>query len=75
MSSARLSRINSLILSAVNELLLTKSKDPRLAGVTVTKAIVSGDLSNVRLFYSLLGGEERQAEAGKAFVKAAGFIR
>jgi ribosome-binding factor A len=75
MSHARLARVNKLILSTVNEILLTKSKDPRLVGVTITKAIVSGDLSTVRLFYSLMGDVERQAEVEKAFGKATGFIR
>jgi ribosome-binding factor A len=70
-----MNRINSQILSTINELILTKTKDPRLVGLTVTKAIVSGDLSNVRLFYSLLGGEEQLAQAEKALQKAKGFIR
>ncbi|MDR2366810.1 MAG: 30S ribosome-binding factor RbfA [Deltaproteobacteria bacterium] len=75
MSRVRLDRTNRLILSTVNELLLTKTKDPRLFGVTVTKAIVSGDLSTVRLFYSLIGDGDRISDAEKALGKATGFIR
>ncbi|MDR3134888.1 MAG: 30S ribosome-binding factor RbfA [Deltaproteobacteria bacterium] len=75
MSQQRLERLNSLVCSKVNELLLTKSKDPRLEGVTVTKAIASGDLRTVRVFYSLIGDEERLAEADRAWKKAAGFVR
>ena len=75
MSRLRLDRINSQILATVNELLLTKSKDPRLAGLTVTKAVVSGDLRTVRLFYSLIGDEARLADADKALAKANGFVR
>jgi ribosome-binding factor A len=75
MSRVRLDKMNSLILAAANELILLKIKDPRLSGVTVTKAVVSGDLRTVRLFFSLIGDEGRWAEASLAMNKAAGFFR
>ena len=43
--------------------------------MTVTKAVLSGDLRTVRLFWSLIGDEERQAAAYKALEKASGFVR
>ncbi|MDR1309499.1 MAG: 30S ribosome-binding factor RbfA [Deltaproteobacteria bacterium] len=74
MSRQRLERMNSLISSTVNELILTKSKDPRLRGVTVTRAIISGNLQTARIFYSLLDSG-RLDEARTALEKASGFVR
>jgi ribosome-binding factor A len=62
-------------LASVNELILTKSKDPRLAGLTITRSVVSGDLRTVRLFYSLIGPKDRLDQAALALQKANGFIR
>jgi ribosome-binding factor A len=67
--------MNSLICTTVNELLLTKSKDPRLIGVTITKAVISGDFRTVRIFYSLIGDQDRQTKASLALEKAKGFFR
>ncbi|MDR1677321.1 MAG: 30S ribosome-binding factor RbfA [Deltaproteobacteria bacterium] len=75
MNHQRIEKINRLVCSTVNELFLTKSNDPRLAGVTITKAITSGDLRTVRIFFSLFGDEKRQAAASKALEKANGFVR
>ncbi|MDR2302849.1 MAG: 30S ribosome-binding factor RbfA [Deltaproteobacteria bacterium] len=75
MSQVRLERINRLILASVNELFLTKSKDPRLTGLTITRAVASGDLRTVRLFYSLIGNQDRLDQAALALEKANGFIR
>lgn len=75
MGRQRLDRMNSLILATVNELILTKSKDPRLIGVTATKAVTSGDLRTVRIFYSLIGDEKRITDAERGLEKATGFIR
>jgi ribosome-binding factor A len=75
MSNRRLEKINSQIVSQVSELLLFKSKDPRLQAVNITRALVSGDLKKCRLFYSVLGESKEREDAETALKKAAGFIR
>ncbi|MDR0354490.1 MAG: 30S ribosome-binding factor RbfA, partial [Deltaproteobacteria bacterium] len=75
MSRQRLDRMNSLICSAVSELMRTKSKDPRLADMTVTKADISANLRTVKVFFSVLGGEDKRENAVAALGKATGFVR
>jgi ribosome-binding factor A len=43
--------------------------------VTLTDADVSRDLKNARLYFTVLGGNERAAEAQKLLNRAAGFLR
>jgi ribosome-binding factor A len=71
----RLQRLNSLIGETVAELLVKKSKDPRLAMVTVTRAEVSPDLGKVRIFYSVMGDDQALAKAALALKGARGFVR
>jgi ribosome-binding factor A len=54
----RLQRIASRIRQDVAELLHTDLKDPRMRGlISVTNVEVSPDMTNVRVFYSILGSE------------------
>jgi ribosome-binding factor A len=71
----RLERLNSLIAETVAELLLKKSKDPRLAPVTINRAEVAPNLQSARILYGVLGGDEERAAAEKALEKAKGFVR
>ncbi|MDR1395830.1 MAG: 30S ribosome-binding factor RbfA [Deltaproteobacteria bacterium] len=71
----RLEKINRQLMAQVSELLLFRSSDPRLQTVTVTRALASPDLKKARIFYSVLGGPQVQAEAAEALKKASGYIR
>jgi ribosome-binding factor A len=67
-------RVADAIKEEVAALLVRKIKDPRLAGVSVTRVEVSDDLGHARIFYSLLGDETPESVA-KGLASAAGFIR
>jgi ribosome-binding factor A len=73
--SIRLERLNSLIAETVAELLQRRSKDPRLAPVTISQAKVSPNLKSARVFYGVLGGDSEREQAAKALERAKGFIR
>ena len=75
MAQRRLDKINELLRQAVAELLLTKSKDPRLKTVNVTGVKVTADLKKAVVHYSTMAAEEERANIQKALVKASGFIR
>jgi ribosome-binding factor A len=75
MSQRRLDKLNSLISGTVSEILLKKSKDPRLVQVTVTRAVVSPDLKKARIFYSVFGDDEQKKGATLALNKAKSFVR
>lgn len=59
-------------------LLTTKVRDPRLAGVMVSRVDLSDDLRMARVFYRLLSGgddEARLAETKVGLARAAGLFR
>lgn len=70
----RTRRLASLIRGELGLLLLRKIKDPRLGLVSITGVDVSPDMSQAKVFYSLLDDRD-QKEVQKGFVRAAGFLR
>ena len=60
---------------ALNELLQTEVKDPRLLGVTVSAVDLSGDLGVARVFFSTLNPDADPQPPLMALEKAAGFLR
>ncbi|MDR1043589.1 MAG: 30S ribosome-binding factor RbfA [Candidatus Adiutrix sp.] len=75
MTRRRLEKMSELIRETVAELLLSKSKDPRLREVNVTGVRVTADLKKAVVRYSVLGGEEAKTSAAKTLGKAAGYVR
>jgi len=73
--STRTERLADLIREEVSRLLLREIKDPRIGFVTITGATVSPDLRNVRIFVSVLGGEESREATLEALRSASGFIQ
>jgi ribosome-binding factor A len=68
-------RISTLVASAIEY----EIKDPRLAGVTITDAKVTGDLHDATLYYSVIGrtleDEPDYAGAATALESAKGVLR
>ncbi|GAY17522.1 30S ribosome-binding factor RbfA [Mycobacterium sp. shizuoka-1] len=68
-------RISTIVASAIEY----EIKDPRLAGVTITDAKVSGDLHDATLYYTVLGRsleeEPDYSGAAAALQKATGVLR
>lgn len=68
-------RISTIVASAIEY----EIKDPRLAGVTITDAKVSGDLHDATLYYTVLGRsldeEPDYAGASAALESATGVLR
>lgn len=68
-------RISTIVASAIEY----EIKDPRLAGVTITDAKVTGDLHDATLYYTLIGRsldeEPDYAGAAVALEKAKGVLR
>jgi ribosome-binding factor A len=75
MASTRQQRIQQLLIEEVSDILRREVKDPRIGFITVTGADVSPDLRHARVYVSILGSEEQQAEALKGLRSAARFIR
>ncbi len=56
-------------------ILLKRMSDPRLTGVTVTRAEVSDDIQHAKIYVRVLGTEGHVRAALMALKQAAGFIR
>jgi len=74
-SFERNSRLEGEIRSVMSELLRYEVNDPRLTDVTVSLIRLSADRSKARVYFSVIGDEEREREAGDGFSAAATFLR
>ena len=75
MPTRRQRRVSELIHRELSLLLMRQVRDPRLAGVTITAVEITPDLQLARVYFSVLGEPEEEAEALAAFQHAGGFLR
>ena len=73
--SGRQDRVAVAIRKEVASLILFEMRDPRLAKVTITNATVSRDLTQARVYVSVLGDQAALDAAVEALTSAAGFVR
>ena len=71
----RTDRIADLILQELAEVLLRKVQDPRLSDITLTSVEVSADLRHAKIYYSLLGDDEKRSKAAVGLESARGFVK
>lgn len=75
MARIRVGRVGEQVKKELSVLLQTELKDPRIGFVTVTGVEVTNDLSQAKVFLSVLGSEEQKEATLKALAKAKGFLR
>lgn len=75
MKSHRLARVNEVVRETAANAILFELKDPRVKGVTVTRAEVSADLQHAKVFVSVMGTEKEQQLTLHGLKSAAGFIQ
>jgi len=71
----RATRVADQIRMEIADILMRKTKDPRIGAVTVTDVEITDDLRLARVFVTVLGDEHTQKESLLGLSKAAGFIR
>lgn len=71
----RQEKLAELIAVELSDLLRTRIKDPRVGFASITHVEVSGDLRHAKVFVSVMGTQEEQAETIKGLKHAAGFLR
>lgn len=71
----RLARIDHEVQRILGTLVTQELKDPRLGFVTVTRAEVSDDLRQCKVFVSVIGDRESAQQSLEALRHAAGFLR
>lgn len=69
----RVERVARLIREELSALIISKLKDPRVAGVTVTDVRVTPDLSVARVYFA--AGDEDADRAAEGLARAAPFLR
>ena len=75
MAGRRLERVAEAIREVVSTAILFELKDPRVQGVTVLRAQVTGDLRHTKVFVSLMGDAKQQKLTLQGLNHARGFIQ
>ena len=75
MPSHRSLRVAEAIREVVSSAILFEVADPRVAGVTVVRSEVSGDLRSATVYVSIMGSESEQNQAMRGLTSAAGFLQ
>ncbi|MGH7230250.1 MAG: 30S ribosome-binding factor RbfA [Nitrospiraceae bacterium] len=71
----RASRVADQIRMEVADILMRKTKDPRVGFVTVTDVELTNDLRSARIFVTTGQNEQADTDTFAGLTKAAGFIR
>ncbi len=71
----RIERANELIREIIGDFLVHRMRDPRLQFVTITEVQLSPDFQHGKVFFTVLGGEQREKEALEALEHAEPLLR
>jgi ribosome-binding factor A len=75
MKAHRLARVAEVVREVAASTILFELKDPRVKNVTVTRAEVSADLQNAKVYVSVMGSEKEQQLTMYGLEHAAGFVQ
>ncbi len=77
MSKRRQERMSEEIKRILSRIIKEEIKDPRIdfSTVSITRAEVSGDLGHARVYFSVMGDEQRQKETIQGLQRARGYLR
>src|SRR5438132_5486972 len=75
MKRHRLARVAEVLREVASQTILFELRDPRVKGVTVTRAEVSGDLQHAKVFVSVMGSPKEQELCMHGLRHAAGFVQ
>ena len=68
-------RVAEVVREVASETILFELRDPRVRGVTVTRAEVSGDLQHAKIYVSVMGSPSEQKLCLHGLNHASGFIQ
>ncbi len=71
----RQEKLGELMAVELSDLLRTRVKDPRVGFASITHVEVSGDLRHAKIFVSVMGTPEEQADTMKGLKNATGYLR
>src|ERR1700732_1437081 len=75
MKTHRVARVAEVVREVASETILFEIRDPRVKGVTVTRAEVSADLQHAKVHVSIMGTPTEQEQCLDGLRHAAGFVQ
>ena len=75
MQGKRADKVAELVRMELSSAILTRLKDPRVGFITITRVEMSNDLQYAKVFYSVLGDQEKKRVTGEALEHARGFLQ
>jgi ribosome-binding factor A len=75
MKAHRVARVAEVIREVASETILFELQDPRVKGVTVTRAEVAADLQHAKVYVSIMGSPKEQDLCMHGLRHAAGFVQ
>lgn len=72
---SRIEKVTKAIKKEISNIIHDELNDPRLGFVTVTRVELAPDLRIAKIFFSVLGDEEKYKKTREALDSAMGFIR
>ncbi|HCY6716157.1 TPA: 30S ribosome-binding factor RbfA [Staphylococcus aureus] len=75
MSSMRAERVGEQMKKELMDIINNKVKDPRVGFITITYVVLTNDLSQAKVFLTVLGNDKEVENTFKALDKAKGFIK
>ncbi|MDO4813938.1 MAG: 30S ribosome-binding factor RbfA [Gemella sp.] len=75
MSELRVNRLGEQIKKEITFVLATKVKNHDLGFITITEVKLTGDYSQAKVYYTVLGGEKEKEKTKTSLAKIKGFIK
>lgn len=75
MASRRAARVAQRIKEEASQVVLYELRDPRIGLVTITKVDVSRDLRHAKIYFSVLGSENKRRTVERGLASALGLVR
>lgn len=75
MSSMRAERVGEQMKKELMDIINNKVKDPRVGFITITDVVLTNDLSQAKVFLTVLGNDKEVENTFKALDKTKGFIK
>lgn len=74
-NNVRSGRVGEQLKKELSQILQNEMKDPRIGFITVTGVEMTPDLSQAKVYISVLGSDQQKEDTLKGIAKATGFIR
>lgn len=75
MTTIRSTKVAVLLKNEISQILQSRIKDPRVGFVTITNVVLSDDLRQAKIYYSIFGDEKQKKDSQIGLEHARSFIQ